>query len=166
MRQLPDSTSPQWLRVGTELVAVQVLSRWHSWRAHFDYSLNCKVRCGGVRCSYCDSGSKPLLLFVLGCAHARHGRVLLELRERHRDLIGKMNEHELEGIGFWLRLAKSSLAVNASLNAEIYKWEPAEEWDIQHLVDSLGLKPLRESPISATDSSLSAGTREDVMTIT
>lgn len=143
---LPDPTSPRFLKIGTELVRLTCLSRVYHWLAHYDHIRRLPVRCAGVNCIYCSAGRVPELRFVLGCISARHGRCLIELRERHRGVLEEMDSHPCQGVGYRIDCWKTGIASNAPIEFKLGAWEAEQEWDISRLVDSLGASAHSEAP--------------------
>lgn len=136
---LPPPTSPRFLKVGTELVRLHCLTRVYPWVAHYDPVLRLAVRCAGEYCGYCDAGRTPELRFVIGCYSDRAGRVLFEMRERHRGVASEMDEHCMRGVGFKLQVHRTGTAINSPIEVSVVDWVEADEWDISKLVDALGL---------------------------
>lgn len=153
MRQLPEPTGPRFLKVETFVYRLVCRSRVEHWLAHFDPVTRMPYRCEGEGCKFCDSGRVPELRFVLGVWSERTGRALLELRERHRQVLEAMASEELEGIGARLRVWRSGSAKNSPIEVELEGFEESDEWDISRLVLSLGLTQSRKSPNCIEDAS-------------
>lgn len=146
---LPESSRILWLRVGSDQITrVHVLSRVNWWFGHWSVALGAKVRCTGLNCSYCNSGAKQTVYYVVGVFHHRHGRMLLELRDRHRPIIEELHAHETGGVGTWLHISRRGVAQNAPIDIEIARWEQAQEWDITGLVESIGASSQRNENLS------------------
>lgn len=151
-RNLPESSRVLWLRVGSDAIKrVQMLSRVHWWHGHWSVSAGSKVKCIGLNCRFCNAGVPITIYYVVGVFDTRHGRMLFELRDRHRPLIQELHEHETGGVGTWLHITRGGSAVNAPINVEAARWEPAAEWDISALVESLGTTSQKEKSSSMED---------------
>ena len=142
---LPPPTSPRFLKVGPELIRLTCLSRVYPWFAHFDPTLRLPFRCSGESCLYCGAGRKQELRFVVGCFSERTGRVLFEMRERHRPIAAEMDDSATCGVGHVLLVSRSGSAQNSPIQVEIGGWKEVEEWDIARLVDSLGNPALSQA---------------------
>jgi hypothetical protein len=81
----------------------------------------------------------PQLRFVFGVLLADGSRALLELRERHRDLVAFLNDSESEGVGAVMHIWKRGTALNSPVDVEFKRWETLPEWDISGLIPTLGL---------------------------
>lgn len=136
MNQSIPKVGTAWYHAQTEVDAVVVVSQVEYWLSHFTPSLGRSIRCGGDDCAICKSGWAPQLRVVIGVESVRQGRVLLELRERHRPIF------EVLEVGTKIRIWKTGSAKNAPVEVVIAGRKDVEEWSIRNLVASLGTQTI------------------------
>lgn len=140
-----------WYHAQTEVDVVVCLSTVEHWISHFDPGIGRSVRCGGDSCGYCLKGWTQQLRVVVGVQSPRQGKVLLELRERHRGVF------EVLEVGSKIRIVKLGSAKNAPVQVDLAGKKEVEEWSICNLVGNLGLQThLRKSDQTTEGGEMSA----------
>lgn len=142
MSSLPPPTAPPFFRPTSDLARLTIVTDVHWWHGHYDHKSGVPHRCGGSICSYCDAGRQPELRFVLGCYHGGKGRVLIELRERHRAVLEQILAQPEGIVGTVIDIYKKGEAKNSPVEVEMRSRSHAEPWDIRLLVESLGTRQL------------------------
>lgn len=134
---------PEWLKVTERWQELLVVSEPTPWVSHWDPTANRSRKCAGPECYLCSLGCQKQLRVVVIAIDNRNRDKIVELRERHREM--------LEGfgslVGLRIRVRKSGTARNSPVDVEGLEHAAAIERDISRLVDSLGLPAINVADI-------------------
>lgn len=142
MSKLPAAASPRWLEVTERRREVLVVSEPEFWWSHWDVDARRSRRCGGAACLMCAGGSPRVLRVVLLVLDDRGAQHLLELRERHRDVIERMVGEYGGTAGVRVVVRKEGAARNAPVCVSVLCKESSCRVATAKLVESLGLPAL------------------------
>lgn len=134
-----------WFRVTEEPTAVVIRSPLEWWYSHFQPALHRARRCPGEECKLCEEGMSVQLRFVLA-VECEDGQVkLLELRERHQEILEQINADPHGQVGAKITVFKAWKAKNAPVIIELVGRATVVPIELSRLVRSLGLEPLKKS---------------------
>lgn len=142
MSRLPSSTGPRFVEVTERRQELVVCSRVEWWVSHWDVERKRSRRCAGVGCALCAIGSPKVLRFVMLVVdqHGREG--LIELRERHRQVVERIDATVTNGEGVRIVVRKDGSAKNAPVNVQVLGVETVFRREIKLLVAAFGLPAL------------------------
>jgi len=143
MSRLPSKDGPRFIKLSERRVELVVCSKVEWWVSHWDNQAGRSRRCGGVSCALCQIGSPKALRFVVMCVDARGQEVLLELRERHREIAERIDSTVANGQGVRIVARKDGGASNSPVDVRVLGPEPVYRREITLLVASFGLPALR-----------------------
>jgi hypothetical protein len=130
-----------WFSAAERKTELMVISQPTHWISHWDVQLRRSRKCGGRECYCCAQGYQQVLRVVVMCVDPGGRDVLLELRERHREIFDRYDSL----VGLRLSVRKLGSAKNSPVEIRPLDFAAAVERDITRLVDTLGLPPLRVS---------------------
>lgn len=138
MSKFPDPVAPKWIQFRSHWSELLFISEPVAWVSHWEPRLGRARRCGGPGCALCHYGYQKQLRVVVMAIDASGRDTLIELRERHRNVL---DQHE-SAIGLVVRMRRKGAARNSPIELEVIERRPAAERDINRLVASFGLEPL------------------------
>lgn len=132
-----------WLKVTDEAQTVVIRSPLDWWYSHFQPKIGRSRRCPGEGCKLCEEGMSVQLRFVLA-VECEDGQVrLLELREKHAQIIEEINQGAHGQIGAKITVFKAWKAKNAPVLIELVGRTAVVPIELSRLIRSLGMDPLR-----------------------
>ena len=148
-RQLPKGVSLEWYRPSRSRAELVICSTWQSWVSHWDVGRGVSRRCGGQDCGLCEIGSPQQLRFVVLTIDSRRRAALLELRERHRGIVERLENEWHGGPGATLRVWRDGEARNSPVEVRLLDRERVhvEIRDVSKLVGVLGAEPIRSGDV-------------------
>lgn len=145
MSRLPASSSPRFIEIGERRQEFVICSKVEWWVSHWDPERRRSRRCGGVACALCAIGAPKVTRFVAMGVDGRGNEVLLEFRERHRQIVERIDATVTNGDGVRIVARKDGAAKNSPVNYQILGAEPCFRREINLLVQSFGLPALTGS---------------------
>ena len=139
MSKLPPKSSPRFVSLGERRTEFVVCSQVEHWVSHWDNVAGRSRRCGGVRCLLCAVGSPKVLRFVAMAVDDRGQEVLIELRERHRQIAERIEATLANGEGVRIVGRKEGSAKNSPCDWRVLGVEPVFRREIKLLVAAMGL---------------------------
>lgn len=139
MSALPRKLSPDWVKFSERRSELVVCSKPGWWVSHFDHAAGRSRRCGGETCALCHMGMPRVLRFVMLCLSDRGVECLLELRERHRDVVERIVATTDAGGGVQIVGRKEGKASNSAVTVTVVGRVDTMLRDISRLIESLGL---------------------------
>lgn len=131
-----------WLTITEEKVTVTIRSPLEWWYSHFQPALRRSRRCPGATCKLCSEGMSVQLRFVLA-VECEDGVVrLVELREKHAQIIEEINAAEKGQVGAKITIFKAWRAKNAPVLIELVGRTAVVPIELSRLVRSLGLEAI------------------------
>lgn len=142
-RELPKPLSGErrWIVPGRTKQVLTIASVPEWWISHWDVGAGQSRRCAGPHCLLCSRGYPQVLRFVFAVVNGQGKHRYLELRERHRDDVQRINQRG--SVGAVVRVDKPGQATNSPVRIRVLEgMVPMTEIDISALVLKLGLPPL------------------------
>ncbi len=133
----PAGVTPDWVRPNDRKAEYLIISELTHWVSHWDPNVKRARRCGGPRCYWCSMGCQKQLRVVVMLSDRGGRDMLLELRERHREVV---DGHE-SVVGLRVSVKREGTAQNSPVTIKVIGSGAASERDISRLVESLGLPP-------------------------
>ena len=143
-QELPNSPNLKfWLPSSKRTTAI-VLSPVEWWFSHWVRDLKRSRKCAGNNCLHCAQGDPVVLRYVLAIRRADGIPCLIELRDRHRELLNEMCAHPDGAPGHILAIKRKTEAAKSWIEVELLsdQKEAMVPMDISRLVATLGLPPL------------------------
>lgn len=129
---------PKWVKFTDRWQEFITISEPHHWISHWDTEAQRSRRCGEDLCYMCAIGVPKQLRVVILCRDSKGHEVLIELRERHREVF----EHYEPMTGLRFKARKMGTARNSPVEVVPMDFAAAVARDISRLVDSFGLAPV------------------------
>lgn len=139
----PPQKRLRWFVPSEEPAEFTVRSPLDYWYSHWDVPQRRSRRCGGPECLSCQLGSPVAIRFVLAVEGAEGLLWLLELRERHQELLESLREAPSGQIGARIRVFRAWKAKNAPIQIELIGRQEVVPIEISRVVRSLGLEAQR-----------------------
>ena len=145
MSRLPGKVTPRFVELTERRAEFVVCSRVEWWVSHWDTERRRSRRCGGLACALCAIGSPKVIRFVVMAVDDRGRECLIEFRERHRQLVERLEATIANGSGVRVVGRKEGGAKNSPCNWVILGEEDCFRREIACLVATFGL-PALEGP--------------------
>ncbi len=132
----PSPVAVDWVRPTERREEYLIISELTSWISHWDPVRKRSRRCGGPRCYCCSVGMQKQLRVVVMVVDKNSRDKLLELRERHREVV---DGHE-SVVGLRITVKREGTAQNSPVTIKVIGSGAASIRDIGRLVETFGLE--------------------------
>lgn len=136
------TSTPPWVKLGSQWKQFTVLSPVTWWPSHWENSLRRSRRCGGDLCAVCHSGTRALWRYDVLLEDEFGQRFLFELPTTWYEFIQQLADLPTGGAGAILRLRRSPGSGKASYERDWLDTIKVEPVHIDGLVACFGLPPL------------------------
>lgn len=143
MSKLPPKDKPLFVTFTERRQEFIVCSRVEHWVSHWDQTAGKSRRCAGSDCHLCHLGVPRVTRFVVMALDTHNRECLIEMRERHRHILEQLEASVTNGEGVRITCRKEGTAKNSPVTVTILGHEAVFRREIQKLVDTFGLPPLR-----------------------
>lgn len=155
-RSIP-SVLPTWVVATDRRQELLIISEPTHWVSHWDVQLRRSRRCGGRECYLCSVGAQKQLRVVVMAIDSAGREKLLELRERHRELLDGIGSF----VGARVSIKREGQAKNSPITVKYLEHSAAHERDISRLVESFGLEPILVMATEPTEFLISPSKESD-----